>query len=110
MPSSIEVEFAAEVVREAALLARDIQASMVSPGLTKEDRSPVTVADFAVQALISYRLANRFPSATLIGEESSATLREDSSRPLLDQITKHLSTRVPEATYESVLEWIDRGR
>jgi len=44
--------FAIDAVRQAALLIQDIQAQMVSSTLTKGDRSPVTVADFAAQALI----------------------------------------------------------
>ena len=43
------------------LLVRQVQAELVSPALTKDDRSPVTVADFASQALVAYLLEDAFP-------------------------------------------------
>ena len=78
MLDSPEAQFAIEAVREASLLARRIQREMVTGALTKDDRSPVTVADFAVQALIARRLAEQLPGSALIGEEqadSAATRR-----------------------------------
>ena len=69
MLDSPEAQFAIEAVREASLLARRIQREMVTGALTKDDRSPVTVADFAVQALVARRLAEQLPGSTLIGEE-----------------------------------------
>jgi 3'-phosphoadenosine 5'-phosphosulfate (PAPS) 3'-phosphatase len=64
-----EVRFAIETVRQAALLVRQVQAAMVTSSLTKEDRSPVTVADFASQALVGHRLSQAFPNDPLVGEE-----------------------------------------
>ena len=34
-------------------LGQQVQMEMVSPALTKDDRSPVTIADFASQALVA---------------------------------------------------------
>ncbi|MBP1702205.1 MAG: hypothetical protein H6Q38_1312, partial [Chloroflexi bacterium] len=45
-----ELIFAIETVRQAGLLIRQIQAEMVTPALTKGDRSPVTMADYACQS------------------------------------------------------------
>src|SRR6185503_15147997 len=98
MLDSPEAQFAIEAVREAALLARRIQREMVSGALTKDDRSPVTVADFAVQALVSRRLAENFPAAALIGEEQSDSLRLEEGIPILDQITTFVRTAIPDAT------------
>src|SRR4029078_4003085 len=70
-----EAQFAIEAVREASLLARRIQREMVSGPSTKDDRSPVPVPDFAVQALIARRLAELLPGSTLIGEENADALR-----------------------------------
>src|SRR5215475_424691 len=109
MLNSPEAQFAIEAVREASLLARRIQREMVSGSLTKDDRSPVTVADFAVQALIARRLAERFPTATLIGEEQSDALRLEEGIETLDQITKFVRTAIPDVTPEEVCGLIDRG-
>lgn len=43
----------------------------------KADLSPVTVADFAVQALLTSVLHRAFPGDAFVGEESAAALRAD---------------------------------
>jgi HAL2 family 3'(2'),5'-bisphosphate nucleotidase len=109
MLDSPEAQFAVVAVREAALLARRIQREMVSGSLTKDDRSPVTVADFAVQALIARRLAENFPTAALVGEEQADALRLEEGIAILDQITTFVRTVIPGATPEEVCGLIDRG-
>src|SRR4029079_1433827 len=73
------------------------------------DRSPVTVADFAVQAVIARRLAERVPRATLIGEENADALRLEEGVAILDQITEFVRQSSPDATPEEVCTLIDRG-
>jgi HAL2 family 3'(2'),5'-bisphosphate nucleotidase len=107
--SSPESEFAISTVREASLLARRIQREMVTGALTKDDRSPVTVADFAVQALIARRLAEHLPGSTLIGEEQADALRLEEGIIVLDQITDFVRSAIPDATPEEVCNLIDRG-
>src|SRR3954471_17835112 len=109
MLDSAEAQFAVDAVREASLLARQIQREMVGNGLTKDDRSPVTVADFAVQALVARRLAEHLPGSTLIGEEQADTLRLEEGVSMLDQVTGFVRTAVPDATPEEVCGLIDRG-
>jgi 3'(2'), 5'-bisphosphate nucleotidase len=48
---SPEAKFAIESVRQASYLVRQVQAELVSVALSKSDHSPVTVGDFAAQAL-----------------------------------------------------------
>jgi 3'(2'), 5'-bisphosphate nucleotidase len=109
MFDSPKAQFAIEAVREASLLARRIQREMVSGALTKDDRSPVTVADFAVQALIARRLTESFPTAALVGEERADSLRLEEGVAILDQITTFVRTAIPDATPEEVCGLIDRG-
>jgi len=109
MIDSPEAQFAVDAVREASLLARRIQREMVTGALTKDDRSPVTVADFAVQALIARRLAEQIPGSTLIGEENAEALRLEEGIATLDQITEFVRTAVKSATPEEVCQLIDRG-
>lgn len=109
MFDTAEVQFAVSAVREAALLARRVQQELVTPALTKEDRSPVTVADFAVQALVAKRLADRFADHVLVGEESAATLREEVGSQSLERITHFVAQQIPEATADDVCRWIDHG-
>jgi len=70
-----ELEFAVQLVKESTSLAREIQNRMVTPAMEKSDRSPVTVADYALQALVGKRLLDSYPDAVLVAEESSAALR-----------------------------------
>jgi 3'(2'), 5'-bisphosphate nucleotidase len=106
LPYKTELDTALTIVRQAALLARRIQAEMISPALSKSDRSPVTVADFAVQALVARRLMEAFPADPLMAEEDSSALRDTL---LLPQVTAFVSGLLPEATPASVCAWIDRG-
>ena len=107
--SDKKVEFALRAVREAASLAAYIQGEMVSEALTKDDRSPVTVADFAAQAVVGYLLEAAFPGALLVGEEASAVLRSPQERETLEKITAFLGRIVPGVSPESVCTLIDRG-
>jgi 3'(2'), 5'-bisphosphate nucleotidase len=104
-----EARFAINAVREASLLARRIQREMVGSGLAKDDRSPVTVADFAVQAIVTRRLAEQLPGSVLIGEEQADALRLEEGVAMLDEVTRFVRNAVPDATPEEVCGLIDRG-
>lgn len=104
-----ELKFAVESVRQAALLAREVQAKLVSPALTKSDRSPVTVADFTAQALVAKKLHEEFPDDPLVGEERSDALREADGAETLGQVTRFVSGCCHGATDQAVCEWIDHG-
>jgi len=104
-----EITYAIEAVREAALLADKVQRDLVSEALTKEDRSPVTVADFAAQAVVAKRLADIFPDAILVGEEDSKALREEAESARLAQVAHFVQTIFDSASQEDVCDWIDLG-
>lgn len=105
-----EIQFALHAVRQAALLAQTIQAEMVTPALTKEDRSPVTVADYAAQALVGALLSETFPNDVVVAEEDAGTLRQAAAAHTLEQTTHFVRQIFPHAAPESVLRWIDHGR
>jgi 3'(2'), 5'-bisphosphate nucleotidase len=104
-----EIRFALDAVRQAARLVRLVQAEMVSPALTKEDRSPVTVADYASQALVGQLLAKQFPNDPLVGEEDASALRSPKAAMTLAQITGFVARVIPGASSDDVCRWIDRG-
>jgi 3'(2'), 5'-bisphosphate nucleotidase len=105
-----EIQFAMDAVRQASLLVRQVQVELVSPALTKDDRSPVTVADFTSQALIGYLLSHAFPCDPLVAEEDSSALRNPSSTRTLDQVTHFVRHAVPGSTSEEICSWIDHAR
>ncbi len=107
--SSPEVEFAIEVAERAGRLAQIIQHQMVPQALAKDDRSPVTVADFAVQGLVGWMLERKLDSDTLVAEEDTRLLRTEAGKGTLEQVKEFLAQEGLPADGESVLQWIDRG-
>ncbi len=101
-----EIRFALEAVRRAASLVRRIQTELCVSAQEKADRSPVTVADYASQALVACLLAESFPGDALVAEEDASALQ---TSPLLEQVTAYVRYELPAATPASVCTWIDRG-
>ena len=88
-PYSRELRVAFAALRRAARISRAVLAEADLGTLAKPgDLSPVTVADFAVQALLAATFAAAFPADRLVGEESAAQLR--ASPALLDRVWGHL--------------------
>jgi 3'(2'), 5'-bisphosphate nucleotidase len=103
-----EAAAAARLMGDAALMARRIQLASGSVR-SKDDASPVTIVDFAVQAVVASRLAARFPDDPLVGEEDAAALREPAAAPLLARVTEAVHTVSPGLDTPALLEAIDRG-
>jgi 3'(2'), 5'-bisphosphate nucleotidase len=104
-----EAAFSLEAVRIAARLCRRIQSDMVTGALSKSDRSPVTVADFASQAVVSHMLQETFPSDPLVAEEDSAALQRPDQVETLEAVTSFVASIEEGITPETVCEWIDYG-
>jgi 3'(2'), 5'-bisphosphate nucleotidase len=104
-----EIKFALQATRQASLLVHQVEADLVSPALTKDDHSPVTVADFAAQALVGYLLGKSFPADPLVAEEDSAALRQPGAAPTLNLVTEFVSRFVTQADGTRVCQWIDHG-
>jgi len=111
-PGSWRREFgvALDVIREAATLARDVHQQIGDRALLKVDQSPVTVADFAVQALVAHRLRQAFPADPLVAEEDAAWLRSPAARSTLQSVVDALHPVAPDLDANRVLDAIDRGR
>ncbi len=61
-----------------------------SDQVSKLDDSPVTVADYAAQAVVSYVLEQKYPDVALLAEEDAKALRggSEETRGLLEKITE----------------------
>ena len=77
--------------------------------LEKKDKSPVTIADFASQALICRQLQLDFPGDPVIGEEGASELRQPKGGVFLKQIRQECTTAGVPCSEDDVCEWIDRG-
>lgn len=103
------VQTALHAVRQAAALMQLIQRETVVSSLTKGDKSPVTVADFASQAIIGRLLSQSFPDIPMVAEETSTALRGTEGSKTLEQVTHYVSRIITDVTPESACDWIDCG-
>jgi HAL2 family 3'(2'),5'-bisphosphate nucleotidase len=100
------LETAIKAVSDASYICRDIQAQLIKEdALTKKDRSPVTIADFASQAIICKTLKAKFPEIPVVGEEDADALGKAENRALLDKIGSFL----PDWSETEILNSIDQG-
>jgi 3'(2'), 5'-bisphosphate nucleotidase len=104
-----ELRIALNAVRAASRICRDVQSKIVADVFEKEDRSPVTVADFASQAAICQLIGDAFPRDPIIGEEESGALRREENGPFLERVLEELRAIGVEANGEQACDWIDRG-
>ena len=82
-----ELDSAVSIVQSASYMTRSLQNVLkgsLSSSSSKKDYSPVTVADYAVQALIVSYLYEMFPGDGFVAEEDSSILRSDAV--LCDQV------------------------
>lgn len=106
-----ELKAAIAAVRLASTVTQAVQRNLVTADtLQKKDKSPVTVADFASQAVVCKALLDTFANDPVVGEEDARELREPANAGLLDSVVKHVAAaKGASTTREQALDWIDRG-
>ena len=106
-----ELEAAVVAVRDAATVCQSVQKDLVTAAtLEKKDRSPVTVADFASQALVCSALAKSSEIGAVVGEEDAAELRESGAEATRDKVVEHVrGIRGAGVSHDQALDWIDLG-
>ncbi|KAH0910407.1 hypothetical protein HID58_033728 [Brassica napus] len=108
-----ELEAAIDAVDRACRLCVDVKRSLFSSKdkiLEKNDQTPVTIADFGVQALVSLELSKLFPSIPLVAEEDSLFLRENNLvSSVVSEVIAKASVGDDRLSDADVLEAIDRG-
>ncbi len=110
MNYEMERRVALEAVIKACKLCSAVQAAHLAGGVVdKEDKSPVTVADFGAQAVVSDHLAAVFPHDLLVGEEDSALLGRPENLTLKRSVLKHVRMISPQLSEKDVFVAIDRG-
>lgn len=106
-----EREVAIRAVRAAATACRSVQEGYLATGtLEKKDKSPVTIADFASQAIICASLEAALPDDPIVGEEDADTLRLNEQKIIRNDVVQHVRTVIgDDLSDDQVLGWIDRG-
>jgi hypothetical protein len=83
-----DVKIALQAVRKACAVTQRLQPVNVTVDsvgtLTKQDSSPVTVADFAAQAVVLRHLVEAFPKDSFIAEESSESLVPELAKTVME--------------------------
>ncbi len=113
MPHALEKELAAAIsaVRCAAKVCRAVAKQLVTAQtLEKKDRSPVTVADYASQAVVCHLLSKSLGDPRIMAEEDSQTLRQNDQAAIRQAVVDHAAAGLgQQATEQQVLGWIDQG-
>lgn len=119
-----ELAHALRVVHAASVLTKSVLRSLQNSvsAETKADNSPVTIADFAAQAIIISALHAVYPADAFLGEESADQLRKNEGlaervwqlvqqarRSEVQQRENAHARLVFPATKEEMLDVIDRG-
>ncbi|MEC9372957.1 MAG: 3'(2'),5'-bisphosphate nucleotidase [Planctomycetota bacterium] len=101
---------ARRAVQEACVVCRAVQTDLENlRSLTKDDRSPVTVADFASQAVIARRLREELGEIRMVAEEDVDALRGDANTAIRQRVVDAVRLVWPEASEADVLDAIDIG-
>lgn len=99
---------ALEAVALACRAARSVQRDLENiRQITKDDRSPVTVADFAVQAIVALELHDRLGETHIVGEEDAGALRQEGQEAIRDAVHDAVRRHRPDMTLDAVLDAID---
>lgn len=115
-----ELAAAKKAASLAARLCQKVQKALLQSDVqSKSDKSPVTVADYGSQAVVSFILQRELPSESfsLVAEEDSGDLRKDGAQETLARITELVNdtltsdgTCISRVSEEDVLTAIDSGK
>jgi len=111
MPNLTEyAEAGRQAVVAASIVCREIQNNLDAVRtITKDDKSPVTVADYAAQAVVAMVLKEHIGEFVLVAEESSSFLRDEDNAAILSAVVAAVQEVWDDATADSVLNAIDLG-
>lgn len=85
---------AVSAVVSASRVAQSVYQKLVAADVaTKGDKSPVTIADLAAQAIVLAELAKAFPNDAVVAEETSAPLSEDTDASRLVSVSRARTTQ-----------------
>ena len=105
------IPIALEAVASAMAITRQVQQHVEEvAGHLKDDRSPVTVADYAAQAIVSMVLRERLDDPALqriVGEEDTGDLQHADHTPVRAAVTQAVQAWRPQASESQVMAAID---
>lgn len=107
-----ELAVAIQAARKAGIAAKGLQKTLLEAKgavIQKSDSSPVTIADYSVQALVVEGLRAAFPADQVVAEETSGVLRQD--RAALAAVTDVVrrESANPALTEDELCDVLDHG-
>lgn len=103
-----ELASAIKAVQKASRTCKTVsEASYPISSVNKEDRSPVSIADLASQALITIILRESFPEDPIVGEEEAKTIQQH--KQIGNKVLELISKEASPLTLETLLEILDYG-
>lgn len=110
MSYSLEKEIAVQAVLKASKLTQAVSKSLISDdAMLKEDKSPVTIADFGAQALILEDLYQHFPHDPVIAEEDATELLSSKNTTIRESVFRQVQQIAPSLTDDLIINAIQRG-
>lgn len=87
-----ELELARKLVKQSCQIAQIVAQRDITPDtVIKKDKSPVTTADYAVQAYILHHLKQAFPQDYFVAEEEVIDTQSDEQKEVLSRIESTLA-------------------
>ena len=108
-PYAEELKVGLSAVRKAAAICQAVQEAITPDVLDKKDNSPVTVADFASQAVVCHSLSAVFPNDLVIAEEDALALYQPENELFLREIHSLIQNHYCTASHDEIRQWIDLG-
>ncbi len=108
MPADRFLNAALHVVADACKVARQVQRDIEKVRrIAKDDKSPVTVADFAVQAVVAMGMRERLGETLIVGEETTGQLRTAEQAAVLEAVIEEVRSYRSGVSADDVLRAID---
>ena len=101
---------AVKTILTSVKICRNVQAVLTDEFHQKKDRSPVTIADYATQAVINHHLHTQFPDIPMIGEEDSEELQQPENASVLSAAISEVRKIGIEVEEAAFCDWIDEGQ
>ncbi len=105
--SDDQMGLAIDAVAAACRVARSVQQDAGVRQITKDDRSPVTVADYAVQAIVAMALRDSTPDVLIVGEEHADILRKPEHEAVRRAVVEAVRMVHADVTDDAVIAAID---
>ena len=105
-------EAGVSAVRAACAVTEHVRAEIAAADQqTKGDKSPVTVGDFAAQAILVTMLSRTFPGVPVVAEESADKLRREAGADLRDRVVRAVRScaGLGQLSADDILDAIDVG-